>query len=237
MSSVTAIVLAAGQGTRMKSAVPKQYLAVGGRPVLLHSLQLMEESSAVQHVVLVVGSRDVDPVQEMLAPYALTKLHQVVPGGKERSHSVYHGLKALPEDCAWVVVHDGVRPFFTLTLLERVIRAAKTCGAAIPGVPVKDTIKVCDEQGLVVTTPPRQSLWAVQTPQAFRRDWLVEAYEKAMEDGITATDDAGLVERLGRPVQVVQGEYTNIKITTPEDLALAELIWERRQQDARGHRF
>jgi len=232
VSRVAAIVLAAGRGTRMGSAVPKQYLAVGGRPVLLHSLQRLEESPAVQDVILVVGSGELDRVREMLAPYGLNKLRQIVPGGEERSHSVYQGLKALPEDCAWVVVHDGVRPFFTPALLERVIAAAQSHGAAVPGVPVKDTIKVCDERGLVIHTPPRSSLWAVQTPQAFRRDWLAEAHEKARQQGITATDDAGLLERLGRPVQVVEGEYTNIKITTPEDLALAAWIWERRQADA-----
>ena len=175
--------------------------------------------------------------KEIVSSYSLPKLHRIVPGGKERSHSVYQGLKALPEDCSWVGVHDGVRPFFTLSLLERVINTAKAYGAAIPGVPVKDTIKVCDEKGMVTGTPPRHSLWSIQTPQAFRRDWLVEAYKKAKEYNITATDDAGLVERLGKPVKVVRGDYENIKITTPEDLALAELIWERRQHHACGDRI
>lgn len=237
MSDVTAIVLAAGQGTRMGSPVPKQYLEIGGIPLFLHPLQQLEKSPAVQGIILVVGCQEVAMAEEIVSSYSLHKLHRIVPGGKERSHSVYQGLKALPEDCSWVVVHDGVRPFFTLSLLEQVVNTAKACGAAIPGVPVKDTIKVCDENGMVVKTPPRHRLWAIQTPQAFRRDWLVEAYEQAMKSGITATDDAALVEELGKPVKVVQGHYENIKITTPEDLVLAELIWKRRQHHAYGDRI
>lgn len=237
MSDVTAIVLAAGQGTRMGSAVPKQYLEIGGIPIFLHTLQLMEKSPVVQEIILVVGHQDVAMAQEIVSSYSLPKLRCIVPGGRERSHSVYQGLKALPEDCSWVVVHDGVRPFFTLSLLEQVVNAAKSYGAAIPGVPVKDTIKVCDDNDMVLKTPPRDSLLAIQTPQAFRRDWLVDAYEHAMKNRLTATDDAALVEKLGKPVKVVRGHYENIKITTPEDLAIAELIWERRQHHACGDRI
>ncbi|NLL19330.1 MAG: 2-C-methyl-D-erythritol 4-phosphate cytidylyltransferase [Clostridia bacterium] len=229
MSKVTGIVLAAGQGSRMGSKIPKQYLEIGERPILVHTLELFEQTHLIDRIVLVVGNQEVEPAKEILSRFQLRKVAAVVTGGSERSHSVYHGLQLVPEDCSWVVVHDGVRPFFTPDLLERVLKAAEETGAAVPGVPVKDTIKICDDAGKVITTPPRKNLWAIQTPQAFRKDWLLEAYAEAMAKNLVATDDAGLLEQLGKPVQVVQGDYENIKLTTPEDYDLAQAIWERRQ--------
>lgn len=230
MSEVTGILLAAGQGTRMGGRVPKQYLEIGQRPVLVHSLELFEKTHLIRQVVLVVGPQEIDRAKEIISRYRFGKVAAVVPGGKERVDSVARGLALLPEDCSWVVVHDGVRPFFTLPLLERVLAAAKKCGAAVPGVPVKDTVKICDERGFVVSTPPRKNLWAVQTPQAFRKDWLLEAHAYAAANKLNATDDAGLLELLGKPVQVVMGDYENIKLTTPEDLLLAKAILERREE-------
>lgn len=229
MSKVTAILLAAGQGTRMGSTAPKQYLEIGGLPIFMHALKTLEQSNLVENVILVAGSQEIPRISQLVSYYQAEKVQAIVPGGKERSHSVYQGLGLLSEDCSLVVVHDGVRPFFNLDLLENVIITAEATGAAIPGVPVKDTIKICNKSGQVISTPSRESLWAIQTPQVFRKDWLLEAYEDALTKNIIATDDAGLLERQGRPVQVVMGDYENIKLTTPEDVSLAKGIWERRQ--------
>lgn len=230
MSKVTGILLAAGQGTRMGSQIPKQYLEIGGRPLFIHGLELFEKTHLIDYVILVVGNQEIRMAEELVHRYKLGKVVAVVAGGSERGHSVSRGLASLPKDCSWVVVHDGVRPFFTLDLLERVLKGAREVGAAVPGVPVKDTIKICDDTGKVISTPPRKSLWAVQTPQAFRKELLLKAYAYAEANNVVATDDASLVELLGKPVQVVPGEYENIKLTTPEDMDLAQAIWERRQK-------
>lgn len=229
MSKVSAIVLSAGRGFRMGGSTPKQYLEIDNLPVIVRTLNLFDESRQIEEIILVVDLESLDLVKKTMVQYSIKKLKAIVPGGQERSHSVYQGLARVSEESSLVVVHDGVRPFFTLALLERVIEKAKITGAAIPGVPVKDTIKICDEKGLVVSTPARENLWAIQTPQAFRKDWLIEAYQQVMDEGIIATDDAGLLEKMGRPVCVVMGDYENIKLTTPEDLLLAEGILRRRK--------
>ena len=160
----------------------------------------------------------------------------VVPGGKERQDSVHNALKVVPEDAELVCIHDGARPLIQPALLQRCLDTAITHGAAIAAVPVKDTIKVVNGEGLVIDTPPRQTLWSVQTPQAFRRDWLQDAYKRAYQDQYYATDDAALLERYGYTVRVVLGHYENIKVTTPEDLVLAAALLGRRE-DASWHRL
>ncbi|MFS0724500.1 2-C-methyl-D-erythritol 4-phosphate cytidylyltransferase [Paenibacillus sp. 1P07SE] len=217
-----AVVVAAGRGTRMGSAESKQYLMLGGQPILARSLALFESMPEVTEIVLVVGSQDVERCSGWAARYGLDKLSRVVAGGKDRQESVYLGLQAVT--ASWVMVHDGVRPLVSREAVRRCCTMAERQGAAVLAVPVKDTIKQVDEDGLIAATPDRRSLWAIQTPQAFRYDLLLAAHESAREAGFAGTDDAMVVERAGAPVAVAEGEYTNIKITTPEDLPYAEFL-------------
>ncbi|WP_127584067.1 2-C-methyl-D-erythritol 4-phosphate cytidylyltransferase [Paenibacillus koleovorans] len=227
MSNVGAIVVAAGTGTRMGTSESKQYLQLAGKPILIHTLERFQAMDVVGSVVLVVGADDVARCEAYAEQYGLTKVHAVTSGGSERQASVYRGLQALPALVEWVAVHDGVRPFIGEARVRACLEEAKLSGAAVLAVPVKDTIKVADANGVIRSTPDRRSLWAIQTPQAFRLDLLREAHEQAVRDGFVGTDDAMLVERLGVEVRIAEGAYTNIKITTPEDLLWAETIAAR----------
>src|SRR5690606_29096334 len=159
-----------------------------------------------------------------IASYSLSKVTAIVPGGSERQASVYEGIKAMPDDVRWVAVHDGVRPFIGEARVRSCLSEARVTGAAVLAVPVKDTIKVADQTGVIQSTPDRRSLWAIQTPQAFRLDLLRAAHEQALREEYIGTDDSVLVERLGVQVRIAEGTYTNIKITTPDDLLWAETI-------------
>lgn len=223
------IIVAAGRGTRMGTKESKQYLQLGDKPILVHTLELFQSMESVKEAVLVVGSDDVERCRNWVAQYGLTKVTAVVAGGKERQHSVYCGLQELSTD--WVMVHDGVRPLVTANAVHACCMQAEHSGAAVLAVPVKDTIKQVNEAGVIVSTPDRRSLWAIQTPQAFRRVLLQEAHERAMAEQFVGTDDAMVVERMGASVTVAEGEYTNIKITTPEDLPWAEFLLAMRRAD------
>lgn len=224
-----ALILAAGKGTRMGAAKNKPYLSLGGKPVLCHTLFAFERSPQVDEIVLIVGEDDVDCARSSIVDaFDFTKVRSIVVGGPKRQDSVWEGLRAITCTCDLVVVHDGVRPFVSQVLLEKTVRAVEATGAAVAAVPVKDTIKTVSPQGEVRTTLDRTALWAVQTPQAFRRDILIRAFERARDEGFYATDDAALVERTGVPVRIVDGSYENIKITTPEDLVLGEAILKKR---------
>ncbi|AFC33674.1 2-C-methyl-D-erythritol 4-phosphate cytidylyltransferase [Paenibacillus mucilaginosus 3016] len=218
------IIVAAGRGSRMGTKESKQYLLLDGKPIIVHTLERFEKMSAVEEIVLVTGREDVQRCRDYANQYGLTKCKHIIPGGKERQDSVYQGLLALGRSTEWVMVHDGVRPFahpdHVLACLQRV----QEMGAAVLAVPVKDTIKVVGSNGTIQSTPDRSSLWAIQTPQAFRFALLLDAHEKARQEGFMGTDDAMLVEWLGHPVDVVPSDYYNIKITTPEDLPWAEWI-------------
>lgn len=228
------IIVAAGRGTRMGTKESKQYLQLADKPILVHTLELFQSMDTVKEAVLVVGSDDVERCRNWVTHYGITKVKSVVAGGDERQHSVYCGLKALSTD--WVMVHDGVRPLVTAAAVQSCCAKAEQSGAAVLAVPVKDTIKQVDEAGVIVSTPDRRSLWAIQTPQAFRRVLLLEAHERARAEQFIGTDDAMVVERLGANVIVAEGEYTNIKITTPEDLPWAEfLLTKRRADQAEGN--
>ncbi|XEC97768.1 2-C-methyl-D-erythritol 4-phosphate cytidylyltransferase [Paenibacillus tarimensis] len=216
-----AVIVAAGRGTRMGTKESKQYLLLRGKPILVHTLEKFEAIEEVTQVALVVGEQDVARCESWIMEYGLSKVKAVVAGGKERQDSVYRGLRALHNE--WVLVHDGVRPLVTAEAVRRCCNAAKQAGAAVLAVPVKDTIKQVNDAGLITATPDRRSLWAIQTPQAFRRLQLLEAHERAQREQFVGTDDAMAVERIGVEVAVAEGEYTNIKITTPEDLPIAEL--------------
>ena len=220
---VTAIVLAAGSGKRMNSDVHKQYLLIKDKPVLYYSLKAFEESE-VDNIILVVGSGEVEYCKkEIVEQYNLTKISAIVEGGKERYHSVYEGLKA-SGDTAYVLIHDGARPFLTKDIIARAIEEVKKCQACVVGMPVKDTIKIADEACYAKETPNRAFVWQVQTPQAFSYGLIYDAYTRMLEQGESGiTDDAMVVERMtDYKVKLIEGSYRNIKITTPEDLLIAE---------------
>ena len=221
---VIALIPAAGMGKRMGASINKQYLLLAGRPILAHTLQAFEEAPFVDDIYPIVPADEIDFCREQVVErYGFTKVRAIVAGGKERQHSVLNGLRFLDgaaEDDV-VLIHDGVRPLVPADLLRRSIDVAREYEGALAAVPVKDTVKVVTE-GLVTGTPPRESLWLAQTPQAFRYGVIRSAHEIAEAEGFLGTDDASLVERLGDRVHVVIGDYRNIKITTPDDLVLAE---------------
>ena len=218
---VVAIIPCAGLGRRMGGVVPKQFLEIQGKPLLIYTLDKFERCPEIHRVVLVVPPDHIETARAMTERWGMDKVFTVVAGGDERQDSVANGLRELPEECEIVIVHDGVRPFVSTVKIQEVVAAAREEGAAILAVPVKDTVKRGGD-GCVEETLERNSLWAVQTPQGFRIDWIRTAYKKAREDGYSGTDDAALLERCGYRVSIVEGEERNIKITSPEDLAWAE---------------
>lgn len=227
---VYAIIVAAGDGKRMGSKVKKPYLELLGRPLLFYALKNIIDSPLITGIVLVVGNGLVDYCQhEVVEAYGLVdSILSVVEGGVERQDSVYHGLKALPKDTEMVMIHDGVRPFVSCKIIKETIAAASKYGAAITGVKVKDTIKMVDESHRVMQTVNRNGLWAVQTPQVFKANLLKDCYNKAMNKGFYGTDDASIVEWAGFDVKIVEGEYENIKITTPFDMMMAEAMIKKK---------
>lgn len=228
-SKLGVIIVAAGRGTRMKSAISKQYLLLQNRPIILHTLEAMQKLAVVDDIVLVVGAEDVVMARNWVEQYRLDKVKHVVAGGAERQSSVFKGLQMLDQNIEWVLVHDGVRPFVREEDVAHLVEKVKQVDAAVLAVPVTDTIKFVDDEGKIESTPDRSKLWSIQTPQAFRRSVLLEAHEAANAADFLGTDDAMLVERMGRPVYIVQGHYDNIKITTPEDFSRAEMILLRRE--------
>ncbi|HEY8528373.1 MAG TPA: 2-C-methyl-D-erythritol 4-phosphate cytidylyltransferase [Paenibacillaceae bacterium] len=221
-----AVIVAAGSGRRMGARENKVFLPLGGKPILAHALAAFEACAAVESVVVVAAPGERERAAAVCEEAGCRKVSAIVEGGAERQDSVRAGLAALDTD--GVLVHDAARPLVTPEKIDACRRSAEECGAAALAVPVHDTIKVTDEHGWIVATPDRRTLWAVQTPQAFRREELAEAHRLALADGFRATDDAMLLERLGRRVAVVEGDYANVKITTPEDLELAERLLMRR---------
>lgn len=221
---VAAIVAAAGKGERMKTKVHKPFVVLGKEPILAHTLKALEGSKAVSEIIVVVHQADLPKARLLVKRLRLKKIKDVVAGGKRRLDSVKSGLAAVSEDAELVIVHDGCRPFIDNKMISSALDAANTFGGSITGVPVNPTIKQIEKGDFVAATLERDSLIEVQTPQAFRRDMLVRAYEKAMAEGADATDDAALVERLGIKIKVVNGSHRNIKITTPEDLKHAKML-------------
>jgi 2-C-methyl-D-erythritol 4-phosphate cytidylyltransferase len=225
MTNVNAVIVSAGKGHRFMNGKKKQFLPLAGKPVLARTLDPFERCPLVNTVVLVVGQEDLGfCLREIVEKYGYRKVSRVVPGGESRQESVRHGMDAVPEDVEIVVIHDGVRPFVTQKMIEESIRSAMRFKAVVLGTPVKETIKTVNPEGKVLKTLDRGSLWQIQTPQVFHAKLIRDALNKATEDGFMGTDDASLVERLGVEVHVLPGDYTNIKITTPEDLLLASLL-------------
>lgn len=237
MKKYAAIVLSAGSGSRMKSDIPKQYLPLLEKPVIYYSLMAFQ-NSPVDEIVLVAGANDIEYCRkEIVERYGLSKVTRIVAGGKERYDSVYEGLCAT--DAEYVLIHDGARPVLTSHLIDRMIQGVENTGACIAAMPVKDTIKLSDEHKQVASTPDRKHLWMVQTPQCFARTLLEESYEilkckqKAGENVPDITDDAMIVEyATGKKITLVEGAYTNLKITTPEDLAVAEIFLKSLQLES-----
>lgn len=230
--SVGAVLCAAGQGKRMKLGKNKQFLELMGKPLFIHTVDVFANCTAIDSLVLVVGKQELDQVRQLLHRFQLAdKVARVVPGGKERQDSVFHGLQAFGDTPpTYILIHDAARPFVTSGEIERLVSQVKLNKAAVLAVPVTDTIKRGTDQGLVLETLKREELWAVQTPQAFLYSLILQAHEQARHDGYLGTDDASLVERLGVPVQLVLGGYHNIKLTTPDDIHLAEYLFQRRRE-------
>ena len=225
------IVLAGGKGSRMQSDVPKQYTELLGKPLLYYALKAFEDSDAEQ-VVLVTAEGDEEYCRkELVERFGFAKVVAIVAGGAERYASVWNGLKCLKEqEPDYVLIHDGARPLVTAELINRLITETEQYNACVAGMPVKDTIQMTDERGTITLTPKRDSLWTAQTPQSFEFSLAYDAYEQLMrEQEINVTDDAmvvGLYHDI--PIQMVRGSYTNIKVTTPEDLVLAEAFLKKR---------
>ena len=232
----TAIVVAAGQGKRMGGSVQKQYLELKGKPIIYHTLAAFQNSSLIDSIILVTGSEQMAWCRdELVHKYNLSKVDTITTGGTERYVSVWNGLQVIEEDMTQadregiVFIHDGVRPFVDDEIIARTLKAAETYGACVAAMPVKETIKLADENNFVSSTPQRNRVWGIQTPQVFDFQLLYRAYQTAMESGRTdMTDDAMIVENFTDvKVKLVEGSYENIKITTPEDLEIAEAFLER----------
>ncbi|PLR96343.1 2-C-methyl-D-erythritol 4-phosphate cytidylyltransferase [Bacillus sp. T33-2] len=221
------IIPAAGQGKRMGAGKNKLFLTLNDVPVFIHTLKVFEEDDECEGIVLVIHPDDREQFVRLLDFYQIVKVTALVPGGRERQDSVYNGLKAVRSD-GIVLVHDAARPFIKRQIIHQLVKAAELEGAAIVAVPVKDTIKKADSLH-VIETVERSSLWAVQTPQAFRVSVLLDSHKQAVQDSFIGTDDASLAERLGHKVIIIKGDYDNIKLTTPEDLYFAEAIIRKQQ--------
>ena len=228
-----AIILGGGSGRRMGSEVNKIFLKLRGIPAIVRSIAPFTGLCAGAVVVAAPG--EVEEMQVILARYGMDRfVKAVVPGGSERQHSVFNGLKALPEDAECVLIHDGARSLVTEAVIQRAMESGELHGSGVAAIPVVDTIKRAAPDGLVIDTPDRSTLYAMQTPQAFRTETIVQAHLQAQSDGFLGTDDASLLEHAGLPVYLSAGDRENLKLTTPTDLRLAELILAARaeQEDA-----
>jgi len=224
---VSAIIVAAGQGIRMKGTMRKQYLDLSGRPVLAYSIMTFDSCSLVDEIFLVIPKEDVEYCQKkILSLLDLNNQINLVCGGAKRQDSVYNGLQAINKNTDTVVIHDGVRPFIQLEALKECILSSKKFGACILGTPASDTLKRVDKSDIIETTLSRENIWLAQTPQVFRFDLILKAHETARRDGYVGTDDASLVERLEEDVKIINGGRFNIKITKKEDLAIAKAMFD-----------
>ena len=226
--SVVAVVPAAGLGTRMGGTARKQYRTLGGFPLLALSLQVLQRIESIREIILSVPQQDRDYCwSEIVNPFALSKVTQIVAGGARRQDSVRNGLMAITDPPDLVLVHDGVRPFLQSDFVEQSISCAADTGAAVVAMPIHDTVKRVDSRRIIQETLNREGLWQIQTPQVFRYDWLLKGHQRAQQENWEVTDDAALIERIGYPVSVVEGSCFNIKITRPDDLIFGEAILNR----------
>jgi len=229
MMKTQAIIVAAGRGIRLKKNQPKALIVLGKKPMVALTLQCFERCPSVDSLILVGPPDHLDHFRKLVKTFRIKKVAKIVPGGKTRCQSVSNGLKALDSDSEIVLIHDGARPFVSNKVIQETIRVAQKQGAAIAAVPVKSTIKEADSSTMIVQeTLDRSKLWEVQTPQAFKRDIILKAHRYNIDEDVT--DDAALVERMGVGVRIVVGDYHNMKVTTPEDLVLAEALMKNNKK-------
>ncbi|PHV71183.1 2-C-methyl-D-erythritol 4-phosphate cytidylyltransferase [Sporanaerobium hydrogeniformans] len=229
MNKVTAIIVAGGSGKRMGTAVKKQYIQLKGKEILAYTIEAFENCSFINDIIVVVAEEEIDYVREnIIRKYKLNKVSQIVGGGKERQDSVYNGLKATKGESTYVMIHDGARPFVKKETIYKCLLNTQKNKASIVAVPVKDTIKVCNTRThRVESTPDRKKLWSIQTPQSFEYELLMKAYSYAKKQNLQVTDDSMIIEAFGEDVYITEGDYTNIKITTPEDLIIGEVLLQK----------
>jgi len=221
---VAAIVPAAGAGTRLKSKTQKPYINLDGKPILARTLTALSRNKNITEILVSVSKDKLDKAQrEIIEKYNIKKTTLVI-GGKKRSDSVYNALKAVSKDVDYILIHDGIRPFITDKFIEDLLKQSSRFNAVVAAVPVKPTLKFVNKNGFIKSTPSRECLWEAQTPQVFRRGLIEKAYKVARKKKITATDDSSLVERIGVKPKIIMGSYSNIKITTKEDLELAKIL-------------
>ncbi|MBI5819091.1 MAG: 2-C-methyl-D-erythritol 4-phosphate cytidylyltransferase [Verrucomicrobia bacterium] len=221
---IAAVIVAGGRSSRMGKGVDKLFLKLGKAPIIAHTLMKFQNCQAVKHINLVVRADARGDFQAVIRDYRISKVRQVVVGGAERQNSVWNGLQALPKGVDIVLIHDGARPCVSDALINQTIQSVREFGSGIAACKLADTIKEVDEEGRILSTVPRDRLWAVQTPQAFRYDLIMRAYRAVIERGARVTDDASAVELLGEPVHIVESPPTNIKVTTPADLSIAGVL-------------
>lgn len=222
---VSVIIAAAGMSNRMGSKINKQFIAINGKPILAHTIEKFEKSRYIDEIILVCKEGEIEYCRkEIVKKYGFKKVVNIIRGGKERQDSIYNGILALNENTDIVLTHDGARPFVKAENIKDGIEGVIEYGACIIGVPVTDTIKVVADDENIDRTPERALLWAAQTPQCFMKDVLIEGYDKAIKDDFLGTDDSSIIERIGYQVKMVMGSYENIKITTPDDIILAESL-------------
>ena len=230
-NSVIAIVPAAGLGKRFGEGTNKPFASLGDKPLIIWAVEALQVLPEVAEIIPVVKETDIKLCRRLFEDYSITKVRRIAPGGRERQDSVFHGLSLIQDKTAIVLVHDGVRPLIEPSVIKKVLQQLNGCDGVVVGVPLKDTVKEVTD-GIVRSTPERNTLWAIQTPQAFHFHTLYAAYKKAAADFFYATDDSALVERNGGKIKVIQGSYTNIKVTTPEDLLVAEVFLKMRRNES-----
>ena len=225
MPKVCAIIVAAGKGLRMNAMGKKQYLSIAGLPVIVHTLRVFDSCALIDEMVLVVPEEDLSVCrEEIINPAGFVKEIVLVAGGPMRQDSVYNGLQAVDSDDGIIVIHDGVRPLVTPDELKACINGARRYGACILGLPAFDTLKRINTSGTIVETLARDTIWLAQTPQAFRYNLILNAHQHARQHGLSATDDASLLEQIGIDVKIIEGSRRNLKITNPDDLKLARIL-------------
>ena len=222
-NNVIAIVPAAGLGKRFGEGTNKPFATLGGKPLIIWAVEALQALPEVTEIIPAVKEADIELCRRLFEEYSITKISRIAPGGKERQDSVFHGLGLIQDNTSIVLVHDGVRPLIEPLVIRKALQELNGCDGVVVGVPLKDTVKEVID-GTVRSTPARNTLWAIQTPQAFHFQTLYAAYEKAAAASFYATDDAALVEKNGGKIKVIQGSYTNIKVTTPEDMLVAEVF-------------
>ena len=221
---ISALIVAGGVGNRMGSDVPKQFIEVLGKPVIAYTIEAFEKSDCIDEIVIVTLEDYIVFCKDIVDSFGFSKVKSIISGGKTRQESVYNGLKEITGE--YVLIHDGARPLVSQEVIKNCVYTVTTYGACAVGVKVNDTLKIADDNKIIKGTPDREHIYAIQTPQCFKTEEIISAHKSAMESGFSGTDDAMLYERLGGNIKIVYGDYSNIKITTPIDIAVMEAYLE-----------